>query len=64
MNYIQRLNKKRNKLLVSFRLKTKSSEVILLGIFLALKEYNKRKKVFDEVFLCFTKKILNTIDVK
>ncbi|AIK71007.1 hypothetical protein DK41_02425 [Streptococcus agalactiae] len=48
----------------NFRLKTKSSEVILLGIFLALKEYNKRKKVFDEVFLCFTKKILNTIDVK
>ena len=26
------------------RLKTKSSEVILLGIFLALKEYNKRKR--------------------
>ncbi|ARC45864.1 hypothetical protein A6J82_11320 [Streptococcus agalactiae] len=63
-NVLENINRKRLSYLLSLRLKTKSSEVILLGIFLALKEYNKRKKVFDEVFLCFTKKILNTIDVK
>ena len=38
---IKKTNIKTN---VCLRLKTKSSEVILLGIFLALKEYNKRKR--------------------